>query len=95
MNEIFDYDDVPHCRIVGTIEAPNGLGYVEAFVRENKLPGGVNKATVVTPLEVTAHEADQTELREREMPDVDRDRQQGDARALPMRAARTSSSTRP
>jgi methionine synthase II (cobalamin-independent) len=70
VNEIFDYDDVPHCRIVGKIEAPNGLGYVEAFLRENKLPGGVNKATVVTPLEVTAHEADQAELREREMPNV-------------------------
>jgi 5-methyltetrahydropteroyltriglutamate--homocysteine methyltransferase len=66
INELFDYDDVPHARIVGEIDAPNGLGYVEAFLRENKLPGGVTKATVVTPLEVTAHEADQPD-RERQL----------------------------
>jgi 5-methyltetrahydropteroyltriglutamate--homocysteine methyltransferase len=59
VNELFDYDDVPHAKIVGEIDAPNGLGYTEAFLRESKLPGGVTKATVVTPLEVTAHEADQ------------------------------------
>ncbi len=70
INELFDYDDVPHARIVGTIEAPNGLGYTSAFLRENRLSGGVNKATVVTPLEVTAHEADQPDLREGQLPNV-------------------------
>jgi len=70
VNEIFDYDDVPHARIVGDIDAPNGLGYVEAFLRENQLPGGVTKATVVTPFEVTAHEADQAEELRPQMPRV-------------------------
>jgi len=68
INEIFDYDDVPHARIVGEMDAPNGLGYTEAFLRESALPGGVTKATVVTPLEVTAHEADQADLREPQLP---------------------------
>ena len=69
-HEIFDYDDVPHARIVGEISAPHGLGYVSAYLRESKLPGGVNKATVVTPMEITAHEADQPELREPQLPRV-------------------------
>jgi 5-methyltetrahydropteroyltriglutamate--homocysteine methyltransferase len=49
---VFDYDDVAHAKVVGKITAPNGLGFAEAFRRENKLPGGVNKATVVSPFEV-------------------------------------------
>ena len=61
VHELFDYDDVPHARIVGEIEAPNGLGYLAAYERESTLPGGVTKATVVTPLEITAHEQDQAE----------------------------------
>jgi methionine synthase II (cobalamin-independent) len=69
-HELFDYDDVPHARITGEIDAPNGLGYLAAFRRESQLPGGVNKATVVTPLEITAHEADQEELREQQLPRV-------------------------
>src|SRR5699024_6798323 len=32
--------------------APDGLGYVEAYRRESQLPGGVTKATVVSPAEV-------------------------------------------
>ncbi len=70
VNELFDYDDVPHARIVGEIDAPDGLGYAEAFGRESRLPGGVAKATVVTPLEVTAHEADQPDLLEPQLPRV-------------------------
>jgi 5-methyltetrahydropteroyltriglutamate--homocysteine methyltransferase len=66
-HEMFDYDDLAHARIVGEIEAPTGLGYVEAYVRENRLPGGVNKAAVVSPLEVAAHEADQPEERDSQM----------------------------
>jgi 5-methyltetrahydropteroyltriglutamate--homocysteine methyltransferase len=69
-HEIFDYDDVPHARIVGEIDAPNGLGYASAYLRESKLPGGVNKATVVTPLEITVHGADQPDLREPQLPRV-------------------------
>jgi len=36
----------------GDLAAPNGLGYVDAYVRERDLPGGVPKATVVGPVEV-------------------------------------------
>src|SRR5882762_5467654 len=48
----FDYDDLGRVSIVGDIDAPNGLGYAHAFKRENTLPGGVTKATVVSPFEM-------------------------------------------
>jgi len=50
--ELFDYDDMAFARIVGDIDAPNGLGYVEGYLREKDLAGGVPKATVVGPVEV-------------------------------------------
>jgi 5-methyltetrahydropteroyltriglutamate--homocysteine methyltransferase len=50
----FDYDDLGRISIVGDIDAPNGLGYAEAFRRENALPGGVMKATVLSPFEMVA-----------------------------------------
>jgi methionine synthase II (cobalamin-independent) len=68
VNELFDYDDVPHAKIVGEIDAPNGLGYLAPYLRERRLPGAVTKATVVTPLEVSVHEADQAEERDSQMP---------------------------
>ena len=49
--EPFDYDDVAYTKIVGKIDAPNGLGYVAAYRRESKLPGGVRKAAAVAPFE--------------------------------------------
>ena len=49
---LFDYDDMAFARIDGDIDAPNGLGYVDAYVREKELAGGVPKATVVGPVEV-------------------------------------------
>jgi 5-methyltetrahydropteroyltriglutamate--homocysteine methyltransferase len=55
----FDYDDMAHAKVVGEISAPNGLGYAQAFERENKLPGGVKKATVVAPWEVAISAFDQ------------------------------------
>jgi 5-methyltetrahydropteroyltriglutamate--homocysteine methyltransferase len=48
----FDYDDLGLISIVGDIDAPNGLGYAEAFKRENALPGGVTKSTVLSPFEL-------------------------------------------
>lgn len=51
-DEIFDYDDLALAHIDGELAAPNGLGYVDAYVRERDLPGGVPKATVVGPVEV-------------------------------------------
>ncbi|HEX3815215.1 MAG TPA: hypothetical protein VHX59_20465 [Mycobacteriales bacterium] len=51
--EVFDYDDQAHARVVGEIAAPRGMGYVEAYLRERSVPGGIRKATVVSPLELT------------------------------------------
>lgn len=48
----FDYDDLGHLRVDGDIDAPNGLGYLDAYLRESRLPGGVRKATVVSPFEL-------------------------------------------
>lgn len=64
----FDYDDLAHAKIVGEISAPDGLGYARAYERESKLPGGVRKATVVGPLEITVHAADQRDELMRQMP---------------------------
>src|SRR5262245_28938041 len=59
--DVFDYDDMTHAKIVGKITAPKGLGYLEAFRRESKLPGGVRKAAVVAPYEVVVAGRDQLE----------------------------------
>lgn len=69
--EVFDYDDVAHATITGDISAPKGLGYAEAFARESKLPGGVNKATAVSALEVTAS-FDQNDELKRQIPAVNK-----------------------
>jgi len=64
----FDYDDLGRASIVGEISAPNGLGYAEAFRRENALDGGVLKATVLSPFEMlvtalgTHYDAFETQL---------------------------------
>jgi 5-methyltetrahydropteroyltriglutamate--homocysteine methyltransferase len=50
--EVFDYDDLAVARIDGVMTARQGLGYLEAYLREKDLPGGVSKATVVGPVEV-------------------------------------------
>jgi methionine synthase II (cobalamin-independent) len=55
----FDYDDIAHAKVTGEIAAPNGLGYVTAYLRESKLPGGVRKAAVVSPYEIAVHSMDQ------------------------------------
>lgn len=55
----FDYDDLAHVRIVGTIDAPRGLGYAAAYRCENNLPGGVRKAAVVALYEVAVSAIDQ------------------------------------
>ena len=63
----FDYDDMAHVRIIGEIAARRGLGYAEAFQRENQLPGGVGKAAVVGPIEVTVQGGDQLAEIQRQM----------------------------
>ena len=64
----FDYDDLAHGVFTGEISAPNGLGHLEAYRREAALPGGVRKATVLGPLEITVHVADQHDEVMRQMP---------------------------
>jgi len=68
--EPFDYDDLAHGIITGEISAPDGLGHVEAYRREAVLPGGVPKATVLGPLEITVAVADQAEEVMRQMPNL-------------------------
>lgn len=69
-DEIFDYDDLGHARIVGEIDAPNGLGYATAFERERNLPGGVTKAAVVGPFEIAIHAQDQQAELQRQLPNL-------------------------
>jgi 5-methyltetrahydropteroyltriglutamate--homocysteine methyltransferase len=66
----FDYDDLAHAVIRGELSAPDGLGYARNFERENKLPGGVRKATVVGPLEIAVHAQDQASELQRQMPNL-------------------------
>ncbi len=66
----FDYDDLAHAVITGELSAPDGLGYAAAYRRESALPGGVRKATVVGPLEITVHAQDQQEELIRQMPNL-------------------------
>jgi 5-methyltetrahydropteroyltriglutamate--homocysteine methyltransferase len=66
----FDYDDLAHAVITGELSAPHGLGYAAAYRRESKLRGGVRKATVVGPLEITVHAQDQREELARQMPNL-------------------------
>jgi 5-methyltetrahydropteroyltriglutamate--homocysteine methyltransferase len=66
----FDYDDLAHAVIRGELGAPDGLGYARNFKRENQLPGGVRKATVVGPLEIAVHAQDQAEELQRQMPNL-------------------------
>jgi methionine synthase II (cobalamin-independent) len=68
--EIFDYDDMAFAVIVGEIDAPNGLGYVEAYRREKELRGGVPKATVVGPFEVAISTIGQLDALKGQMPNL-------------------------
>jgi 5-methyltetrahydropteroyltriglutamate--homocysteine methyltransferase len=64
--ELKAYTDVAEYRLSGDIDAPRGLGYVEAFRRELQLEPTLEKASVPGPLEVLAHirpaEAAQTQI---------------------------------
>lgn len=66
----FDYDDLGSARIVGELDAPDGLGYARAFVRESTLPGGVKKATVASPAEVGVVGAGQPDELARQLPNL-------------------------
>jgi 5-methyltetrahydropteroyltriglutamate--homocysteine methyltransferase len=69
-DDVFDYDDMTHAKVVGEITAPHGLGYLEAFRREKHLPGGVTKAAVVAPYEVIVAGRDQLEAITPQMPEI-------------------------
>ena len=79
-DDVFDYDDMTHAKIVGKITAPHGLGYLEAFRREKKLPGGVSKAAVVAPYEVVVAGRDNLDAHNAANARDNRNRQSGAAR---------------
>src|SRR5262249_55453966 len=70
--DLVDYDDMTHAKVVGKITAPNGLGYLEAYRREAKLPGGVRKAAVVSPYEVVVAGRDQIDMFGPQVPEITR-----------------------
>lgn len=53
--ELKTYADLAEYDLVGDIDAPNGLGYIEAFRREVQIEPALEKASVPGPLEVLAH----------------------------------------
>jgi 5-methyltetrahydropteroyltriglutamate--homocysteine methyltransferase len=68
--ELFDYDDMAFAHIVGELDAPNGLGYADAYLRERELDGGVPKATVVGPVEVAINVIGELEGLKGQMPNL-------------------------
>jgi 5-methyltetrahydropteroyltriglutamate--homocysteine methyltransferase len=68
--EIFDYDDLAMAHITGELTAPNGLGYVDGYIRERDLPGGVPKATVVGPVEVAINVINELDGLKGQMPNL-------------------------
>jgi methionine synthase II (cobalamin-independent) len=68
--DLVDYDDMTHAKVVGAITAPNGLGYLHAFRREKNLPGGVRKAAVVAPYEVAVAGRDQADVFAAQVPAI-------------------------
>ncbi len=53
--ELKAYTDLAEYELTGDINAPHGLGYIEAFRRESQLEPTLEKASVPGPLEVLAH----------------------------------------
>jgi len=53
--ELKAYTDLAEYELTDDIDAPRGLGYVEAFRRESQLESALEKASVPGPLEVLAH----------------------------------------
>jgi 5-methyltetrahydropteroyltriglutamate--homocysteine methyltransferase len=68
--EIFDYDDLAMAHITGELTAPTGLGYIDGYVRERDLPGGVPKATVVGPVEVAINVLNELDGLKDQMPNL-------------------------
>lgn len=53
--ELKAYTDLAEYELTGDIDAPHGLGYIEAFRRELQIEPALEKASVPGPLEVLAH----------------------------------------
>lgn len=53
--ELKEYTDVAEYEITGDIDAPHGLGYIEAFRRESQLAPDLQKASIPGPLELVSH----------------------------------------
>ena len=81
--------------IDGDIDAPDGLGYADAYLRERDLHGGVPKATVVGPVEVAINVIGELDGLKGQMPQPRRRSSTPRCAASPTPAARTSSSTSP
>ena len=69
-DDVFDYDNMTHVKVVGKITAPDGLGYLDRLPTERNLPGGVRKAAVVAPYEVVVAGRDQLDAITPQMPAV-------------------------
>src|SRR5262249_50531337 len=61
------YTDLAEYELTDDIDAPRGLGYVEAFRRESQTEPALEKASVPGPLEVLAHIRPSPEL-QRQIP---------------------------
>lgn len=61
--ELKAYTDLAEYALVDDIDAPQGLGYVEAFRRESQIAPDLEKASVPGPLEILAHIRPTPELR--------------------------------
>jgi len=53
--ELKHYTDVAEYEIIADINAPHGLGYVDAFRRESQIDPALEKVSVPGPLEVLSH----------------------------------------
>jgi 5-methyltetrahydropteroyltriglutamate--homocysteine methyltransferase len=53
--ELKTYADMARYELTGEIDAPSGLGYIEAFRRESHIDPDLDKAAVPGPLEILAH----------------------------------------
>jgi 5-methyltetrahydropteroyltriglutamate--homocysteine methyltransferase len=65
--ELKTYTDMARYELTGEIDAPRGLGYIEAFRRESQIEPSLDKVAVPGPLEILAH-LPQTPAVEKQIP---------------------------
>jgi hypothetical protein len=47
--DVFDYDDMTHAKVIGKISAPHGLGYLEAFRRRKICRAACARPPIFSP----------------------------------------------